>query len=60
MLLDHTAPQRKLFGILCALSMLLISMPVANGDRRKSAPNSRLLHFTQARLIWTERLRRSG
>ena len=33
---DDAVPQKKLFSILCALSMLLISMPIANGAHRKS------------------------
>src|SRR5215471_4816317 len=36
MLRDNAASQKKMFRILCALSMLLISIPIANGTRRKS------------------------
>lgn len=41
-LVNSGAPQRKMFGILCALSVLLMSVPLANGTPPKDEPKIHL------------------
>ena len=43
MLVNNVASQKKLFGILCALSILLMSIPLANGAPAKDEPKIDLI-----------------
>jgi len=47
-IVDNGAAQRKLFGILCALSMLLISGALANRDLCKALPKIEIVESLQS------------
>ena len=47
MLLHNAASRKKLFSVLCALSMLLINMSFADGSHRKSAPKIEVVESLQ-------------
>src|SRR5262245_35720920 len=51
MLVGHAGTQRKFFGILCALSMLLISLPVSNGTSRNREPKLGLIETNESAAV---------
>ena len=59
-LLNSSRLAKKVLRILCAVSMLLISMPVSNGTSRKFELTSDFIEPNETPRLRTLRLRRCG